>query len=127
MTAQNYNFFLNSTNELQKKIEKCYLFIILVVKLPFTIYQTSIRLVSSQHKHFGDLHMLRCARCVIHHVGNIIASQGFDALIYLVRTLFIAAKTSYAEVRLYPPDIDKGVSRIGAEIIPSNLMQIMLP
>ena len=23
MTAQNYNFFLNSTNELQKKIEKC--------------------------------------------------------------------------------------------------------
>ena len=54
-----------------------------------------------QHQHLGYLHVCRGARCVIHHIGYVIASQWLDTLIYLVRTFLVAAETSYAEVGLH--------------------------
>ena len=63
-----------------------------------------------KHQHFGYLHVLGSACCVERYVGNVVAYERLDALIYIVGTLVIAMETDVGEVGLNESGLQVGHS-----------------
>ena len=79
-----------------------------------------------QDKHFGNLHMGRRTGCIEGHIGNVVASERFDAFIYIVGTLCIAMETNHTEIgfhqsRLHVGDTHGRVGHINAQTIADGL------
>ena len=78
--------------------------------------------MGGQDKHFGYLYVSRGVGGIDGHIGNVVASEGLDALIEFGSAVGIAVEADIAEIGLYEAglevgDADSCVGHIDAESI----------
>ena len=74
------------------------------------MHNGSVGLMCGKHQHFGYLHVLGSTCSVERHVGNVVAYERLDALVYIVGTLVVAMETDVGEVGLNESGLQIGHS-----------------
>ena len=92
----------------------------------FAYNHAATGLMSGQNEYFGNLHMRWGIGSKDCHIGDVVAREGFDALIEFGSTLGIAVEADVAEVGLYEAglevgDADSGIGHIDAETVGEGL------
>ena len=78
--------------------------------------------MSGKNEHLSNLYVLRSIGGIDSHIGNVVASQGLDTLIYIGSTIVVTAETDIAEVRLNETglqvrDADGRIGNINAQTV----------
>ncbi len=92
----------------------------------FSYYHTAAGLMGGENEHFGYLHMFGGVGGIDGHIGDIVAREGFDALIELGCALGVAVEADVAEIGLYEAglevgDADGSVGHVDAESVGEGL------